>query len=135
MSRRAPRSATGLLERSYSPLADRWRAEATVLRRRGALSQADVLESCGAELQEYERERQLEALTLDQAVTESGYSYSALQKMVSDGRLPNVGTPHRPRIKRGYLPKKAGPPSQSSKDEPDLAELVLAGNDRLSHIS
>src|SRR6266571_7269591 len=54
-------------------------------------------------------ERELEALTLEQAERESGYSYSALQKMVATGRLRNVGAPHRPRVQRGDLPKKVRP--------------------------
>ena len=103
-------------------LAARWRAEAAVLRRRGAALQAEVLEQCAAELEADERERALEALTLEQAATESGYSYSALQKLVGSGALTNVGDKHRPRVRRGELPRK--PSRVQHESEPDLAALV-----------
>lgn len=110
-------------------LAAHWRAEGAVLRRRGAEQQAAVLESCAAELEQCAREQELEALTLEQAERESGYSYSALQKMVATGRLLNVGEPHRPRVRRGDLPKKAHTrppgPFADKPDGPDLAKRVL----------
>jgi hypothetical protein len=109
-------------------LVDRWRAEASTLRRRGAEAQAAALESCAEELEEEDRLLSLEAITLEDAERESGYSYSALQKMVSRGRIPNAGTAHRPRVRRSDLPKKPRPPSSGSGD-PDLAGLVLAPND------
>ncbi len=89
-------------------LAERWRAQAAILRLRGADPQAATLESCAADLETYERERELEAITLTQAAAESGYSYSALQKMVGQGIIPNAGKPHSPRLRRGDLPKKPG---------------------------
>ena len=115
--------------RSPSSLAVRWRTEAAALRRRGAAGPAETLESCAAELEEYERERDLEALTLDEAAAVSGYTYSALEKMVREGRIPNAGEPHRPRVRRGDLPKKPHGGNCSPRvepDGPDLAELVLA---------
>jgi hypothetical protein len=106
-------------------LAQQWRAESALLRRRGAEAQAAALESCAADLEQEEQRFSLEALTVEQAVGESGYSYSALQKMVADRRLPNAGGPHRPRIRRCDLPKKPSGREQA-KGEPDLASLVLA---------
>ena len=108
-------------------LAHRWRDDATLLRRRGADAQAATLESCASELEEEVRRLSLETLTLAQAGRESGYSYHALQKMVADGRLPNAGKPHRPRIRRRDLPKKPSPDREGARGEPDLASLVLAG--------
>src|SRR4051794_31045725 len=70
---------------SASPLRMRWQTQAKEFRGWGATAQADVLERCAAELEEFERERELEALTLEQAGKESGYSYSALEKMVRRG--------------------------------------------------
>src|SRR6266516_813092 len=85
----------------------RWRAEADVLRRRGAEALAVSLESCAQERERWAQEYALEALTLDQAAAESGYSYSALQHMVADGKVKNAATPgHRPRIRRSDLPRK-----------------------------
>ena len=108
-------------------LAEQWRGEAEVLRRRGAIAQAEVLESCAAELEASLRECELEALTLQEAAAESGYSYSALQKLVSSGELANVGERHRPRVRRGDLPRKArGLSTRPRSGEPDLAAQVLA---------
>jgi hypothetical protein len=107
-------------------LAQRWRDEAVLLRRRGADAQGAALESCASELEEESRRLSLEALNLEQAAEESRYSYGALQKMVADGRLPNAGGPHRPRIRRCDLPKKPSPGREQAKGEPDLASLVLA---------
>ena len=126
----------GPLERLVSRLVTRWHEDAATLRRRGAEYQATAMESCATELEEEARLFLLEALSLDQAEEESGYSYSALQKMVSDGRLLNAGTPHRPRVRRCDLPKKPGGDAQGqAKGEPDLANLVLAGDGTPSHIS
>ncbi len=92
------------------------------------------MESCAKELEEEDRLSALEAITLEQAEGESGYSYSALQKMVSRGRIPNAGTAHRPRIRRCDLPKKPGGP-ENANGEPNLVDLVLAPNDKSSPIS
>jgi len=116
-------------------LAQRWRDDAVLLRRRGAEAQATVLESCASDLEEEERRLSLETLTLEEAEGESGYSYGALQKMVADGRLPNAGGPHRPRIRRCDLPRKPSARREGAKGEPDLASLVLAGSAYMSHIS
>ena len=109
-------------------LAQRWRDDAVLLRRRGAEAQATALESCASDLEEEDRRLSLETLTLEQAEGESGYSYGALQKMVADGRLSNAGGPHRPRIRRCDLPRKSSAGREGTKGEPDLASLVLAGS-------
>ena len=121
--RRSTLSAVDLL---ISRLTTRWRAEADVLHRRGADEQAFVLKSCASELEHEGHLFSLEALTLEQAADSSGFSYSALQKMVRDGTIPNVGKKGAPRVRRGDLPKKAVP-HEPSDSEPDLAKLVLAG--------
>ena len=109
-------------------LATRWRDEAATFRKRGAGAQAVLLESCAEELETVLRERDLEALTLQGASEESGYSYSALQKMVAEGKLPNRGDKNRPRVRRGDLPRKAGRlPRGPSDGEPNLAETILTG--------
>jgi hypothetical protein len=105
-------------------LGARWRAEASLLRRRGADAQAVVLETCAAEFDEWLRERSLEALSLAEAERESGYSYSALQKMVARGELENIGDKHRPRVRRGDLPRKPLK-YQRSQVGPALAEGIL----------
>ena len=112
-----------------SRLVDRWRQEAEILRGRGATLQADVLLSCATDLEADERAQALEPLTLQEAARESGYSYSALQKLVATGKLPNVGSPHRPRVRRGLLPRKVGTRPLVT-DGPDLAARVLQGKAR-----
>ncbi len=117
-----------VLPGSLSELAERWRAEAALLHHRGAEAQAAVLDQCAAELEEAVRESQLEALTLREAEEESGYSYSALQKMVTKGELQNVGDRHRPRVRRRDLPRKVRRP-EPHVHEPDLAGMILAGGE------
>src|SRR2546427_10392777 len=95
--------APSTVDRLLSRLTTRWRSEAEILHRRGADEQAAVLESCVSEVEEGARLFSLEGLTLEQAATDSGYSYSALQKMVSDGTIPNVGKKGAPRLRRADL--------------------------------
>src|SRR5229473_7298582 len=122
MSRSGRQSALSSVDRLISRLRTRWRTEAEILHRRGADEQAAVLESCASELEQESRLFSLEALRLGQAEEESGFSYSALEKMVRSGRIPNAGSPGQPRVRRGDLPKKPGAAGQSSNSEPDLAE-------------
>ncbi len=108
---------------TLTDLASRWHTEAATLRRRGAPQQAVVLESCAEELEAALREHDLEALTLNEASQESGYSYSALQKKVASGELPNMGTKNCPRLRRGDLPRK---PCRLLRDsKPDLVGQIL----------
>lgn len=113
-------------ERLIARLGTRWRTEAEIPHRRGADQQAAVLESCASELEQEGRLFSLEEITLEQAEHESGYSYSALEKMVRSRRIPNAGPPGHPRIRRKDLPKKPGGSCEPREGEPDLAELVLA---------
>jgi hypothetical protein len=108
-----------------SSLPEQWRQEAALFRRRGAGAQAETLESCAAELEAWEHQRALETLTLEEAEQESGYSYSALEKMVRRGELENVGEKGKPRVRRGDLPRKV------RRELPDLAGPVLEGRERI----
>ena len=93
---------------SLEALARQWRTKAATLRGLGAEQQAVSFEHCATDLEEAMQEHELEELTLEEAVLESGYSYSALQKKVASGDLPNAEGKHRPRVRRGDLPRKAG---------------------------
>jgi hypothetical protein len=106
-------------------LPEQWRLEAAMARRIGADPQATTLEKCAAELESLEREEGLRLVTLHDAVALTGYSYSALEKGIRAGRIPNAGTKHRPRIRAVDLPRK---PRTTIRVEPgpDLAERVLA---------
>ena len=104
-------------------LAEGWRSDAGVLRRRGATSQADVLESCADDHEQVLNTWHTEELTLRQASEESGFSYSRLQQM----KHLNVGSTGTPRIRRcdlPYKPRRSGP--QLADGQPDLAGEILA---------
>ena len=68
-----------------------------------------------------------EALTLEKAAAESGFSYSALEKLIRRGELPNLGQKGRPRVRRGDLPRKPTKPGPQAVGIPDIAEQVLSG--------
>lgn len=42
-------------------------------------------------------------LSLTEAAAESGYSSKQIGRWVKDGKIPNVGTPARPRVKRADI--------------------------------
>jgi hypothetical protein len=48
-----------------------------------------------------------ETLSLKDAAAACGYAADSLGRMVKRGALRNYGTPSRPRVKRGELPKKS----------------------------
>ena len=111
---------------SVSTLVAHWRYEAGRLRTMfGAEPQAITLETCARELEELVQTTAFETLTLEQAAQESGLSYSALEKAVRSGRIPNAGEKGKPRLHRRDLPRKGArsqPPATN-----DLASRVLAG--------
>lgn len=86
-----------------------WRAEATHLRERyGAEGLALLCEAHARELETALVADAREAITLAEAVRESGYSQSHLRAMVAAGELTNVGRKGAPRLLRGELPTKHG---------------------------
>lgn len=106
-------------------LAQTWRREADLYRRRGQPTLADMAESYAADLGQRLTEWELESLTLAEAEAESGLSYSALQKAVARGDIPNSGEAGSPRIRRRDLPRKPGRRPPPVSDGPDLAARVL----------
>ena len=114
--------------RQLLDLASDWRHKAGILRDYGAAAQAAALETCAVQLTDAIRAWQDELLTLEQAVEETGYSYSSLQQKVAAGDIPNVGSKGRPRVRRYDLPRKTPTPALLlDSGEPDLAGEVLAG--------
>lgn len=112
--------------RRLSEIAGRWRDEAAILRRRGAIAQAEVLDDVARELTEGIREWREEELTLREAADESGYAYSTLQQYIAEGRLPNAGEEGAPRIRRRDLPHRGNRQSQEDgQDDPGFAEGIL----------
>jgi hypothetical protein len=68
---------------------------------------AGVLEWCINEVAATLEAHKLELLTYAEAAEESGYSYSAIEKSVRNGDIPNYGSKGKPRVRRGDLPRKA----------------------------
>jgi hypothetical protein len=101
-------------------IAAKWRQEAAALRHRGIDDTARCVESCAEDLERGVREWELEALTLEEAAEESGYSYSALQKKVASGEIENVGNKGSPRIRRADLPRKS-----RGQEGRDIADTIL----------
>jgi len=90
-------------------LAQLWREEASVLRRRGASVQADVLEQVANELETRVEAWATQDLSVAEAAIESGYSEDHLRELVRKGRLPDtrpVGSEGRILIRRCDLPRK-----------------------------
>ncbi len=75
----------------FAALLAKWQEDAVTLRRRGAEREACGLELAARELVAAQAEWGAERLTLEQAVEESGLSYSALEKAVRSGRFANAG--------------------------------------------
>ena len=48
-----------------------------------------------------------EPLTLAEASARSGYSQDHLARLIRQGRLPNAGRPHAPRIRASDLPRRS----------------------------
>ncbi len=69
---------------------------------------AEAFRRAAQELDVALREAGDELLTLEQASASSGYSPDHLSRQLREGRIPNAGTKHRPRIRRADVPKKPG---------------------------
>lgn len=108
-------------------LAAALRSEAALLRRWGAGSQAVAAEHAAARIEGALTEWSVEDLTVAAAAAESGYSEAHLRRLVAECRIANHGSPGRPRIRRGDLPRK---PPHSSDSEPDLVGDVLRARER-----
>lgn len=80
-----------------------------------------MAESYAVELEQALQEHELDALTLQEAAAESGYTSDHLGRLIREGRVPNSGAPRSPRIRRADLPRK--PRAVESVD--DLAARLL----------
>lgn len=87
----------------------RWIARRDELRRLHAL--VDGAELCDALLGDLDAllsASASELLSLRQAAAESGYSPDHLGRLIREGKIPNAGRHHAPRIRRADLPRRAG---------------------------
>ena len=87
-------------------LLGRWREEAAILRRRGAVECGDALLSCAADLEAALGQMDDVVLTLTEAQALSGYTSDHLARLVRKGKIPNAGRQGAPRIRRSHLPQK-----------------------------
>lgn len=101
----------------------KWIGEAEALRRLGAhVDGAKLIEAILTDMQAVGRAEATEALTLEEAARESGYTAEHLGKLLRVGTLPNAGRKNAPRILRRHLPYK---PS-ALREAPDNPKLVGA---------
>ncbi len=106
-----------------------WREKAKGLRRYSDPA-ANAWEDAACELEAAFAQWQLQALTLEEANVESGYSYSHLQRLVADGTIENVGEPGSPLLRRGDLPRKSGRGSSLALENGDFADEILIRRER-----
>ena len=114
-------------------LIESWRSEAEHLRER--YSDERLARACEAHAQELEAalaSEGLEALTLDTAEIESGYSRTHLRRLLREGKILNAGEPGNPRILRRSLPRKPGRPTPAAipvvrSSRTQVARAVVAG--------
>lgn len=98
-------------------LAERWEAEAQLLRRHGCESAATTAELHASQLRDALRAVEFETLTLEQAAEVSGYSYGHLSDLIRQGVIRDAGRKGSPRIRRADLPRRPGSSSPSSRIE------------------
>ena len=99
------------MDPKLSALSASWRQRAADLRRFGAEVQALTCTELAAELEataEAMGEAGDEALPLESAALESGYTVEHLRRLLGAGTIPNAGTSGRMRILRSHLPRKPG---------------------------
>ena len=87
-------------------LSNAWRCKAEELQKLGAEPQAQALKWCADELETMWRGWETEALSLQQAAQESGYSVDHLGRLVREGVIANAGEEYAPRIRRYQMPRK-----------------------------
>src|SRR5213079_3103830 len=89
---------------------------------------AAMARSYADELEAFDLQHGLEALTLAKAAAESGYSKDHLALLVANGTIDNAGEKGTPRIRRQVLPRKPKKTIPRTKSgDPDLHAMVRAG--------
>ena len=93
---------------SFAALAARWRADAEVLRRRGCLEAAALLDSCAADLGDAIAGESCVVVSPAEAARLTGFSAEHIARLIRRGKLPNLGRKHAPRVRLADVPRKAG---------------------------
>jgi hypothetical protein len=73
---------------------------------RAMVDGAELCDALLADLESSVAASSEEPLTLQEAAAESGYSPDHLGRLIREGKLPNLGRTHAPKIRRGDLPRK-----------------------------
>lgn len=94
--------------RGIDSLAERWRGEAGAFRRRGLEQFAALVDSFADEVEAALRDGDTATVGLTEAARLSDYNVDSLGRMIRDGRLENLGTRTRPRVRVVDLPRKPG---------------------------
>lgn len=90
-------------------LVEDWKARARKLREWAAAEEAaKAWEAAAAELEAALIGQAERRLNLQEAAAASGYSSDHLGRLLREGRVPNAGRTHAPRIRAGDLPLKPG---------------------------
>jgi hypothetical protein len=84
-----------------------WRTLADILKAEGCLDVASARERCAAELETCLHIIDSQALSVEQAAGESGYSAEHLRRLLRDKPALNAGRRGKPLIRRSDLPRKA----------------------------
>lgn len=109
---------------SLEALAEEWRREAETLRVNGIEAGATMCEKHASELEAAAAAQQFDTVTLEEAETIGGYSYSHLQHLVAEGKIPNAGREGAPRLYLQDVPRKPGYGSGEKASPSTRVELV-----------
>lgn len=111
---------------SFVSLRAKWTQFRTQCERFGThVEGCKVADEVLADLDALETSADNETVTLTEAAQLSGYHPDSLGRMVREGTLTNMGSPHRPRLLRSELPRKAVAPSRQKQQN---VRLVTPGN-------
>lgn len=93
-----------------------WKARARKLREWAAAEEAaKAWEAAAAELEAALASAGQRRLNLQEAAAASGYSADHLGRLLREGRVPNAGRTHAPRVRVADLPLKPGGNSSGSR--------------------
>jgi len=99
--------ATGGSGSARDAFLSKWRDEADTMRRRGALvTGAALCDEILGDIESVFESEEAALLTLQEASARSGYTPDHLGKLLREGRIPNAGRWHSPRIRARDLPRK-----------------------------
>ena len=83
---------------------------------------AHAYRTAAADLSAARRALADEVLTLDEAAEASGYSKDHLERLIRDGKIPNAGRLHAPRIRRHDVPRRVG----VLRKQAELSQVVVS---------